>query len=73
MFQTIYRGRAIKHYLQHEAGQNKSVSKMPTSLSLLLLSAILVLGYSAPKYYLVETKDGLEGIYKGKIRKFPSK
>ena len=43
---------------------------MPTSLlSLLLLSAILVLGYSAPKYYLVETEDGLEGIYMGKIRK----
>ena len=45
------------------AGQNKSVSKMPTSLSLLLLSAILVLSYSVPKYYLVETEDGLEGIY----------
>ena len=44
------------------AGQNKSVSKMPTSLSLFLPSAILVLAYSAPKYYLIETEDGLEGI-----------
>ena len=49
--------------MQHAAGHSKLVSKMPTSLSLFLPSALLVLAYSAPKYYLIETEDGLEGTY----------